>query len=421
MFKTCYKDIIEDLRGLLKIPSVQGEPLEGKPFGKYPAAALKYMLDLGVKLGFKVKDVDGYAGHIEWGEGEDVFGVLCHLDVVPAGDDWTYPPFSATIDNGRIYARGAQDNKAPAISALYAAKRLMDEGFVPKQRFRLILGLNEESGWKCIDYYFKKEQMPEQGFSPDADFPVINCEKGVLHLAVSFPLVNPDTIEELSGGHRVNMVPDRAHYKLKTGILKRFEGVSAHGSTPHKGQNAVWELLSDLKQKVSEPAISQMYELFCQTGGLGKMGLDIADDVSGPLTLNLGTIFKKDDGTVVCGVDIRYPVTFNQDDILNKMRQALMPGAVVNVENYHLPLYVKADDPLVQSLLKAYREVTGDSEGDCISIGGATYSRALKKGVAFGPVFPGEESRIHTSDESIELDKFFKMTEIYYKALKELL
>lgn len=413
-----YSGIIEDLRGLLKIPSVQGEPQPGRPFGVETYSALKYMLDLGSAMGFGIKDVDGYAGHIEWGEGEDVFGVLCHLDVVPAGENWCFPPYGAVIDNGKIFARGALDNKSPAVAVLYAMKRLKEEGFVPNKKVRLIMGLNEESGWKCIDYYFSKEKMPVEGFSPDADFPVINCEKGVLHLNIAFK-TESDKITSIEGGNRVNMVADRGMFKLASGIIKRFEGISAHGSAPHKGTNALFPLFNELSVKDADKGVTDIYNFLCKPESLVSLGLNLEDEISGKLTLNFGTV-NKNGGFINCGVDIRFPVSFTKEEILEILNKNLPDTCVITELNYHKPLYVSPDDPLIKSLLAAYSKVVG-KEANTITIGGATYARALTKGVAFGPVFPWEESKIHTADESIGIDELYKMTDIYYEALKSLL
>jgi succinyl-diaminopimelate desuccinylase len=412
-----YENIIQDLKGLLRIPSVMGNPEKGKPFGKETFAALEYMLELGKSFGFKVKNVDGYAGHIEWGKGDSLFGVLCHLDVVPAGEGWLHPPFGAEEDGGRIYARGALDDKSPAVAVLYAVKRLKEEGFVPtKKKFRLIMGLNEESGWKCIDYYFSKEKMPDAGFSPDADFPVINREKGVLFLRLKTKRCD-DKLTALEGGNRVNMVPDSAYY-VYDGVKKAFSGISAHGSTPHKGVNAITKMLEDLKDKTNDCAVQSLYDIFC-SDCLKKTGLDLSDEISGKLTLNPGLIELKGED-IFLSIDIRFPVTFTKEQILQRLEKNLQKAFSYEILNYHKPLHIPENDPLVTALLEAYQKVTGE-KGGCIGIGGATYSRALDKCVAFGPAFPDEDIKIHTAEESIVTENLYKITDIYYEALKRLL
>lgn len=412
-----YNKMIEDLKSLLKIPSVMGKPEDGMPFGRETFDALKFMLDLGKNFGFETKNVDGYAGHIEWGSGEEIFGVLCHLDVVPVGDGWTHPPFEAVTENGKIYARGTLDDKSPAVAVLYAVKRLKDEGFVPKKKFRLIMGLNEESGWKCIDYYMAHEKMPDSGFSPDADFPVINREKGVLFVKVSFDCEDIKLID-IGGGTRVNMVADKAFYTYD-GKKQTFTGISAHGSLPHKGINALHSMFNELKTKSNDKAVEDIYNLFCSKNSLENLGLDIKDTPSGNLTQNFG-LLEYTDKKLVCNIDIRFPVTFTKEFILEKLKENLPSYCSLEIANYHRPLYIPEDDSLILNLLNAYEKVT-DFKGKCISIGGATYARALDKCVAFGPVFPDEDSKIHTADECIDIERLFMMTDIYYEALKSLL
>jgi succinyl-diaminopimelate desuccinylase len=410
-----YPGMVENLVKLLQIESVMGEPEPGMPFGRETYMALKFMLELGQSFGFVAKDVDGYAGHIEWGIGEQVFGVLVHLDVVPAGENWSYPPFGTVIDGGRIYARGAMDDKSPAIAALYAAKRLKEEGFSPGRKFRLIMGLNEENGWRCMEYYSRHERMPDLGFSPDANFPVINREKGVLFVKCFFE-VSDKNLTECGGGTRVNMVPDRAHF-VYGGIRRDFKGISAHGSQPHKGENAIHKMMAHLKDLTANGAIHVIYELLCSEGFLGKLGMDLSDEVSGQLTINLGRL-DFEGGKLIASLDIRYPVTFKKEEILGMLEKAL--PASIEVINFHRPLYVPEDDELIKKLLAAYKKVTG-KEGYCVGIGGATYARTMERCVAFGPIFPDEESRIHTADEYIDIRNLYLMTDIYYEALKSLL
>ena len=174
------EDIIKTTQELIKIPSVYSKSNDKeKPFGENVNSALEYILDLGKKLGFRTKNIDGYCGYIEFGEGSELLGIIGHLDVVPEGTGWTFPPFSGTISDGKIFGRGAIDDKGPVVSSLYAMKAVMDN-YKLNKRVRLIIGLNEENDWKCIDYYKSHEEAPTVSFSPDADFPCIYAEKSIL-------------------------------------------------------------------------------------------------------------------------------------------------------------------------------------------------------------------------------------------------
>ncbi len=433
--KVSFDDAIKSLQDLIKINSVQAPASEGAPFGKGNVEALEYSLKLLNDFGFKTKNGNNYYGYGDIGDDDfPLFGILAHLDVVPISPTWQHNPFGGEIEDGYIYGRGALDDKGPFIAALYACAQLLEEGYKPKRRIRFILGCNEESGWKCMEEYTKREEMPLEGFSPDADFPVINCEKGVVYHSVTIP--KPQIIKSISSGTRANIVPDKAIATVTNidGLKERAlalgaeteynndsitittKGISTHGSTPNKGENALTKLFEILSP--FDDAIHTIYKAFAFNTGKG-LGLNISDEKSGALTLNLG-VCSSDKENIKLMVDIRYPLSITMDDItdifktyFSKINGAIERGA------YHLPLYVAKDDPLIKALLGAYNDITG-TIGEAITIGGGTYARVLPKGVAFGPVFPGGESRIHSDDERISLDDFAKTIEIYKEAIKRI-
>ncbi|WJH33410.1 Sapep family Mn(2+)-dependent dipeptidase [Paenibacillus sp. CC-CFT747] len=183
------EDILHHVRELIRIRSVLSEPKEGMPYGEGVHAALTYVLQLAEQLGFRTAQVDGHAGHAEYGEGEKLAAVLVHVDTVAEGDGWSVDPFQAVLRDGRIYGRGASDNKAAAIAALFCLKAVQDSGLLPKKRIRIIFGTNEENGMTDLDHYFEKEPLPDYGFTPDAAYPIIHAEKGyyVIRLSVKHP------------------------------------------------------------------------------------------------------------------------------------------------------------------------------------------------------------------------------------------
>ncbi len=430
-----FDDAVKTLQDLIKIDSVQSTATVNAPFGIGNKNALDYTLNLLHELGFRTKNGNYYYGFGEIGNIDlPLFGILAHLDVVPVSNTWEHNPFGAEIEDGYLYGRGALDDKGPFIASLYACAQLLEEGFIPKKRIRFILGCNEESGWKCMDEYTKNEEMPLEGFSPDADFPVINCEKGVVYHSVTLP--KPSILIGLQSGERANVVPDKATATVlynediistakKIGAEVTVEnnlvnittkGISAHGSTPHKGENALIKLLSILADY--DDTLQSIYKAFKDNDGLG-LGLNISDDKSGSLTLNLG-VAKVIDDKIELTIDIRYPLSITMDEITDIFINhfASFEGKVSRGA-YHLPLYVAKDDPLIEALLGAYNYITGE-KGEAITIGGGTYARVLPKGVAFGPVFPNGESRIHGDDERINLNDFAKTIAIYKEAIKRL-
>lgn len=425
-----YKDkLIKSTQELIAIPSVKGEAKQGMPFGEEINRALEHALKIGEKLGFLVGNVDGYAGFIEFGQGSETLGILAHLDVVPPGDGWTYPPFGGQIHDNNIYGRGAIDNKGPAMAALFAMKAVMEAGVPVNKKVRLILGTDEESGWEDMDYYFKNQPMPDFGITPDANYPVIHAEKGIVHIELykefNSESADKSPIVSIKGGSRANMVPDSCICYLKDKEKPlNVEGVSAHASMPEKGQNAIAKMLDLLNSRglgdndIDNFVIDLNRLIGFDTTGEG-LGINLSDDVSGNLTLNLGVIdIDRNRGRAI--IDIRFPVKYSQEEIMDVIEQRLNnTGIEAKVLHGQDPLYVPKDHFLVKTLSRVYKEQTGQ-DLEPMAIGGGTYARALKTGVAFGAVFPGKPELAHQKDEYIEIDDLILNAKIYAHAIAEL-
>ncbi|MFY9594566.1 MAG: Sapep family Mn(2+)-dependent dipeptidase [Caldicoprobacterales bacterium] len=425
-----YKDkLIKSTQELIAIPSKKAEPKEGMPFGEEINRALVYALKRGEELGFLVGNVDGYAGFIEFGQGSETLGILAHLDVVPEGEGWTYPPFGGEIHDNKIYGRGAIDDKGPAMAALFAMKAVMEAGVPVNKKVRLILGTDEESGWEDMDYYFKNQPMPDFGITPDANYPVIHAEKGIVHIELykefNSESADKSPIVSIKGGSRANMVPDSCICYLKDKEKPlNVEGVSAHASMPEKGQNAIAKMLDLLNSRglgdndIDNFVIDLNRLIGFDTTGEG-LGINLSDDVSGNLTLNLGVIdIDRNRGRAI--IDIRFPVKYSQEEIMDVIEQRLNnTGIEAKVLHGQDPLYVPKDHFLVKTLSRVYKEQTGQ-DLEPMAIGGGTYARALKTGVAFGAVFPGKPELAHQKDEYIEIDDLILNAKIYAHAIAEL-
>ena len=451
--------MLRDLAGLLAIESVEGPPFPGKPFGEGVARALEFVLQMGRRLGLRGESVDGYAVHLEAGSGSEVVGVLCHVDVVPAGEGWSVPPFAGTVRGGRIYGRGALDDKGPTVASLYAAAALLAAEVPLRRRVRVIVGGDEESGFECIRYYFRRHPYPDVAFSPDALFPVVFAEKGNLLLTLAKEGV-PAGVAEAHAGQHANVVPDRATARLRwppdepvQAWLERLHraaarrrgrvvvrepgpgeagqpvveleayGQATHGSVPEKGLNAAAELLAciadaDAGQRRLDPDGTVAF-LARAAGEVYGRGLGIArrDDVSGLLTANLG-LLRWAAGRVQATFDIRYPVAEGRAHGLVSAVAGLAGGFGFRVASARddPPHHVDPQGWLVQTLLGVYREETGDDLGP-LAIGGGTYARAVPNAVAFGPAFPLQGAIPHEADEYIGLDHLFQLARIYARAL----
>lgn len=402
-----FQNAVKTLNSWVEIKSVKSSPDEGAPFG----VGVKNMLDKALsdakELGFEVKNYDGFIGEVTFGEGDDYEGVavLCHLDVVPEGDSslWSYPPYKLTENGDYLIGRGVVDDKGSAVICLYALKALKDEGFIPSKKIKLIFGCDEESGWACIDHYNKVAVMPKLGFSPDGDFPVIYAEKGIYHVKFSFPI--SDEVVDVFGGERINVVCDKATVILKNEKVE-FSGKSAHGSTPELGDNAIKKALKFL---VDKNLFSEQTFEFLFNGRLFEKFVD----ESGNLTFSPNVI-KKVGNRAEISVDIRHPVHYTReevDKVLSKIGER-------EVLEYKAPLYADKEGFLCKTLNQVYEKYTGE-KAISQTTGGGTYARALKQGVAFGPVFEGG-AVCHVPNEKIKKSHLEKCFYIYKDAIKQL-
>ncbi len=432
--KDFFEEFIKSAVDIISIPSVQEDPLPDMPFGEGVKRCLDKTLSICRELGFRTVTNGGYYGYAEIGEGEELFGILGHLDTVPFGDGWDYPPTSGTIKDGVLYGRGVLDDKAPILSTVFAVKELIERGLFPNKRIRIIFGCNEESGWKCIDKYLEYEEMPTQGFSPDGDFPVINCEKGIVYYEVAMPTL-PHLLS-IKGGERPNMVMESVTALLDSLSPKAVEtiatrndtsitktdncfcvtayGKSAHGSTPNEGKNAFLTLVETLSEEYSGEW-KNLCDIINNTDGSGY-SLALKDEVSGRLTINIGKVFTEED-RLVFTLDVRHPISYSREYVYDALTK-VFPSADIRQTMFHDSLYIAKDHPLVTKLLGAYEKVTGE-KAEPITIGGGTYARALNTGVAFGPIFPGGESTIHQRNERANISDLKKMYEIYKEAIKD--
>ena len=451
-------EIIEEVCNIIKIPSVNEESKdENKPFGENVNKALEHFLELGEKLGFRTKNVDGYCGYVEFGEGKEMLGIIGHLDVVPVGDGWSYLPFDPVIADGKLYGRGSTDDKGPVIAALYAMKAVKELCKVNK-RVRLIVGLNEENDWKCIEHYKKVEEMPTLGFSPDADFPCIYAEKGLLSVYISKKIEENEEIQIESidtKNNAINVVPKYCSITLKisekTSVSKikediiniskkhNFEisvteendnklkvesfGKAAHAAHPELGINAISRLIVVLNEVFKKNNISFSFvklikeKINLETNGK-SLGIDVKDEM-GELTLNVAKLYIEEN-KIVLGANLRVPVKTNIDDIENKIKEVLKQNnAIIEFKDRRDSLYIPKENELVQKLCKIYNDYYGKNE-EPLAIGGATYARAFKNCVSFGTMMPNEEDMCHKADEYIKVDYLIDACKIYAKAIYEL-
>lgn len=444
------EEMIETLRALVRIPSVRENPLPGQPFGAPAARALETFLRLTADAGFATCNVDGYAGSATLGE-NPALGILCHLDVVPAGEGWSVPPFDLTERDGRLYGRGAIDDKGPAVAALFALRAVRELGIPLRRGVRLIVGCGEETGSEDMAYYRQREPFPPQVFTPDGDYPVINIEKGRLHgkIHAAYPAAEgARAVVWARAGEAVNAVPGTAQALLRGvtpqeareifaacgtpdlrleasseagGVRLTVAGRPAHASTPDKGCNALTGLLRLLCALPLDPCpgrdrLRALARLFPhgETDG-GSAGVRCRDDESGALTLSLDVLDVTETG-LHAELDCRFPLCAERDALGGALVAACAAGGLAFSYAGVPPHRVDGDSAFVQTLLRVYEDWTGDP-GRCLAIGGGTYVHDTPGGVAFGAEFPGEENRMHGVDESIRIQSLLLSAKIFADAI----
>ncbi len=446
-----WDDILKDLGTLVAIPSVAGKPENGHPFGDECAKAVDAVLGMAEGYGLKTKNVGYYAGHAEYGEGEENAVVMAHVDVVPVGDGWDTDPFTLTIDGNFAYGRGVADDKGAAIAALHCLRALKDAGVQGKRKLRVIFGSGEEVGMGDMAHYFASEQLPDMGFTPDSCYGICHCEKGIMNFKITGKN-DSGLIKNFSAGTVPNAVPAKAecdilcsqaeYEKLAAaagngaigftvtptaeGAHLVAKGQAAHAAAPQAGKNAAAHLIGLLASVFGAERLGAFFRFAQEKIGLSfdgsLLGVACSDEPSGPLTFNLGLVHADEQS---CGltVDIRYPATKNGKDVSEAIQKAAEAvGLTFTLLSDAAPLYLPKESPLITLLSGAYKDVTGE---DCtvFSMGGGTYARQMNgKGVAFGPGFPDQaDAHEHDANERIELDRFQLHAKICLEAMYRML
>ena len=449
------EDLLKDLFDLLSVRSILGTDITDEtPFGSGPREALDLILSFGERDGYKTKIVENKAGHIEVGQGEELFGILGHVDVVPVVEaDWISHPFKPEVRDGRIYARGSLDDKGPTMAAYYAVKLLDKLGVKWNKRVRLIIGSDEETGFRCVESYFKHEEQPALGFTPDAMFPLVYAEKARATFDHKLIFIEDSGLYDyklvkFNGGQVLNMVIASAEAELVgevADIKEKFEkfltqeklegeirveetikltlkGKAAHGSTPQFGINGATKLaefLSTLGLDVNgKNFVDYIVEKLANDPFGTKLGIDYSDDEMGASTYNYGILnYNLEEKFAVISTDCRHPKKFNLVDRLSSIK---VDNIIIEVTSTKEAHYVPKDDELVTTLMDVYKKYTGDTKNDAFVLGGGTYARCLKKGVAFGLLFPGKEDTMHQANEYLEIEDLLLATAIYAEGIYKL-
>ncbi|WP_283678154.1 dipeptidase PepV [Lentilactobacillus sp. Marseille-Q4993] len=448
------EDYLKDLEEMISIASVRDDEhtTDEFPLGEGPTKAMKKFLSFGERDGFKTKNLDNIVGYIEYGEGDQTLAIQSHADVMPAGDGWDTDPFTLTIKDGIAYGRGTSDDKGPGLAAYYGLKMMKDQGLVPNMKIRLIVGTDEESDWTGMKHYFEVEPQPTFGFSPDAEFPLINGEKGNSTYEIKFGNQNGEdfVLRSFDSGLRTNMVPGNAVAVVETsdnqafvdeftkfldtnplsgdvkvtgdGVQVHVIGKAAHAMEPKNGVNAGTYLAKFLSQFNFDKDAKQFIEFagneLHDDSRAHKINAAYTDDIMGDLTMNVGILtFDEKNGGLI-NTNFRYPKGTSDEEILDKLKAATSADVV---ETGHMvPHYVSKDDPIVKTLLGVYEKQTGEKNVEPEVVGGGTYARMMNRGVAFGALFPGTQDTMHQANEFQPVDDLIKAMAIYGESIFEL-
>lgn len=451
---------VEDLKALLAVESVRddSQATPDAPLGPGPTAALVKMLAIAERDGFTTKNIDNIVGYIEIGpkDADEYVAILSHVDVMPAGEGWDTEPFEPVVTEDKIIARGASDDKGPGMSAYYAFKILSDLKVPLKRRVRLIFGTDEENDWTGMTRYFEVEPEPVFGFSPDAEYPIINGEKGNVQVIIKGEATNGGTVKlvDFESGLRTNMVPGIARATVKSShaekIVTEFQeflvenpkvsgstetdgeiikfvlnGKQVHGAMPETGENA-GTYLANFLQDFDFGGTAKSFLTYLGTPAhddtVGeKFGVKYTDDVMGPLSMNVGIQKFIDGGEAFINFNFRYPKGITPDEIVDGLSSKLNGWDVTPTIGGHsqAPHYVAPSDPIVETLLRVYHDQTGLPAHDQV-IGGGTYGRLMKRGVAYGALFPDSPDTMHQVNEFALLDDLYRSISIYAQAIAEI-
>ena len=430
-------DFLASLKTLISYPSVLNEGENGTPFGQAIQDVLEKTLEIAQEMGFQTYlDPEGYYGYAEIGQGEELLAVLCHLDVVPAGDleDWQTPPFEATLKDGWLIGRGVQDDKGPSLAALYAVKSLLDQGLAFTKRIRFIFGTDEETLWRCMNRYNQIEEKADLGFAPDSSFPLTYDEKGLLQVKLHGPGWED---RPLQAGRALNVVPDKATYKgerleellpviEQSGVNYTEEtgavtvlGLSKHSKDAAEGVNAIVGLAESLSLIQPHPALLFIADAVGEDATGAALFGEIKDEPSGALSFNIAT-FSIDEQQSEIGIDIRIPVLADKDALVERLTEVAASYQLQYEEfDYVAPLYVPLDSPLVSTLMAVYQEETGD-QTPAMSSGGATFARTMENCVAYGALLPDALQTEHQANERAKLNDLYRAMEIYAETIRRL-
>ena len=446
--------MIADIQAFARIRSVSqaAKAEENAPFGPECRQMLDFALAHAKEMGFDTADHEGYMGSAILGDANNAIGIVGHLDVVPEGDQWVYPPYGATRVGDFLIGRGVSDNKSAVILGLYLMKFFRDNQISLKHGIRVLMGCSEETGMQDLHYYMQHYPEPLLTLVPDAAFPVNYAQKGSMSGASS--IAPGEQIVSFTGGEVRNMVPPHARAALRgisaekaapffgegftvtqgdEGAVITAQGVAAHAAAPEGGKSAILMLAraladSGLLTGQSQAAMEGVAQMCSDYYG-ANAGINREDPDTGKTTMVCGVAKMLKNGKISLSLDCRLSLASDQEaDKAAYTAYANSLGFTVDQLKSTPPVYMDKNDPRVQRLTDLYADFTGPRL-EPYTMGGGTYSRELTRSLTFGPGFPDLTARpdlpanhggAHGPDEFMHIPSFLRAFELYCCAVKEL-
>ena len=367
------KSAVELTRELIRFETIN------PPGNEAPCARFlgKMLEDAGFKVALHTmgKNRDNLVATIgRPGSGEP----LCftgHTDVVPLGvAPWTVDPFAADIADGKIYGRGSTDMKG-GVAAFVCAAIAFASKFRETPGLVLVITAGEERGCEGANF------LAAQGLLPKAGAIVV---------------AEPSSNRVLAGHKGVLWLEGKA------------TGVTAHGSMPHQGVNAVYK---------------------AARAALALEAFDFSPDehpVLGRPTVNVGWLRGGINVNSVpdearLGIDLRLVPGVDRERLLKRLSDAVKGDVDIEVKSTADPVWTEPSDEWVQKVIGIAKSVTAEDS----PIGGATYftdAAALKPSMGNPPTIilgPGEPELAHQTDEYCYVSRIEEAQDIYGRLIEQ--
>ena len=443
-----FEELIADIEALVRIPSVATYDDPDAPYGRECRRALRSMLALAGKHGFRTRNCDDRCGTMTLRPEREWIDIWCHLDVVPAGEGWRITqPFEPVVRGDYLIGRGADDNKGPAVGVLYVLRALEELGVPTRHGLRLCVGTDEEHGMSDVRYFTERYPSGKLSVIADSGFPVCYGEKGIIEawLVSDAPL---ERVTSIRAGLAGNMIPDRAEMTLRgsaaledrwvasracaDGTQLAATGLSRHSAFPEGSVNAIHELTrAALRTGLLSLSDAQTMRFFTRVNDdwLGTaLGIEGSDAASGQTTC-AGTVLRlREDGRAALQVNVRHRIGADSDRLLEAMSAACRAeGCHMEVINVSAPNRFPRENPVVDAMTGIYNEMTGEHREPFV-MGGGTYARKLPNALAFGlggmdkprtDLFAPGHGDAHQPDEGLYLPNFKRALLIFAMALLE--